>query len=142
MEDLSSPGKCAGILLDGFVLGSLIATFRVQLNIMKDSWRAGLIYALASYLLVCQLVDWVSFLVRSEYRRLLNLGCWITISAVVLTIVTTYQTSRPHNKSLRDYEHITNLGSAATAMLWGSVVCYISSWWYGMATFMGTAAKV
>jgi hypothetical protein len=39
-------------------------------------------------------------------------------------------------------EQVLIIGTAATGLLWLSVVGYLSNWWYGMAFFSGAILKV
>jgi hypothetical protein len=145
---VTSPWKCASILLDGLALFILIIVFRLQMKEFVDqlyddrtlsSWYTYLVYATAIVRFFARLV--FGFLATSigEFRHLClyNIWYWIDIWAMFMSIVT----SIVLYGSTSD-ERLLILGTASTILLWLSLIGYLSSWCYSMAIFTGGFLKV
>ena len=178
VDELSSPTKCAFILMYGIFLALLLITFRRQLELYTETaqlsgfsplvptnstlfdgsgedilessfldkpmtryepWNTLAIYGLSAGLLCFQATFWACswFLNEFQYLCLFNIWRWIDFLSVALSVLTT---ATIHEGFLE--EQVLALGTAATGMLWLSVVGYLSNWWYGMAFFSGVILKV
>jgi hypothetical protein len=147
IEELSSPYKCAYVLFDGFLLGSLICVFRIQIQEFVDSVESGdtlsswyiTVYAAAASRLISQAILWSFSASLAEFQQavLLNGWCWIDGGAMVLSIVTSVLMYGTY-----DVDVLLTLGTVSTGLLWLSLIGYFARWWYGMAVLTGALSKV
>ena len=144
VEEMSSMGKCALIIFIGITWVVLLTCFRLQVdeytNNGSASHYAPVIYLLASLILFCNVVNWCISASLSVFvsHCLLNIWAWVDIASALVSIAST-ATIQGGNS---DSELIASLGTAATGLLWFSLIGYLSSWWYGMAVFMGRILRV
>jgi ankyrin repeat protein len=147
IEELASPWKCAYVLFDGFLLGSLICVFRIQIQEFVDSIESGdvlsswyiSVYAAAASRLIFQAVLYSLSASLAEFQQaiLLNGWCWIDGGAMVLTIVTSVLMYGTY-----DVDVLLTLSTVSTGLLWLSLIGYFARWWYGMAVLTGALSKV
>ena len=143
--ELASPGKCALIIFNGIVWAVLLLTFRLQMDeytnsVDVKSVYAAVIYALCALILVGQFINWCISASLSVFvsQCLMNVWPWIDISSASVTIAAT----RLIQGGSTDTNYVASIGTAATGLLWASVVGYLARWWYGMAVFMGRTLRV
>jgi len=169
VEELASPTKCAFIMLYGLLLVLLLAAFRRQMEYFTETaapfdillplsfnitglesfsdglseryegWTMSAVYAFSAGSIGFQAVFVALSCSLNEFQHLclFNIWRWIDFLAVTLAILTTVlvQESFPD-----DYVFI--VGTAATGLLWCSLVGYFANFWYGTAFFTGALMKV
>ena len=148
VDDFAKPGKFAAILLDGVLLVVLITVFRLQMNefvVAREtgeglsSWNTYAVYTTASLRLVWEVFTWVTaiYFAEFQYMCLFNPWAWMNTIAMLLSIATSvmlYGTSAD--------QELLSLGTATTALLWLSLLGYLSTWSYGVSIFTGCLSKV
>jgi hypothetical protein len=138
IDEMTSPFSTFRILASGFVLVVLLAMLRRLLHV-NDS-LAILVYYLASYHLIVQVMNWFSTIALGEFFRLClsNPWRWVDVATGILTIlVANLSTSRGENDEL-----LSNLGAVATASCWLSILGYLVDWWIGAAIYIGSATRL
>jgi ankyrin repeat protein len=147
IEELATPFKCALILLYAALLCTLIASFRIRVQNFIDRPDSKTytsteltLYTSATALLVFQLIFWSLCTSMSEFLHfcVFNFWRWVDLSAIILACVGAMLMD---NASLAD-EVILATATAATGMLYLSVVGYLGNWWYGASVFLAYVEKV
>lgn len=141
-ENTIQPPQVALILLHGAVLGAFLTLFRVQLDQFSRAhesltYSAG-IYSLAFLMFLYQLLYCCASGRVSPFipESLLSLTFWIDVAGVSLAVAATIF------MEINEFDVVSTLGTVATGLLWMSVIGYIARWWYGMAIFVGGAARL
>ena len=134
--------QVALILLKGIVLGAFLTLFRVQMDRFSDArimpmYSVG-IYSLAVFIFLYQLLYCHTSRNGSLSipECLLSLMFWIDVAGVSFAVAaTTFMNSD-------NVDIVVTLGTAATGLLWMSVIGFIGRSWYGMAVFVGVATNL
>jgi hypothetical protein len=122
----------------------------LQRLLHADSDVAMIIYYLATYHLTVQLLSLFTTIHMGECFRcfLTNGWRWIDVVAGILAIwcARAASSSDPSSRDDDDDDGTTllpsNLGAAATAACWLSLLGYMADWWYGAAVFVGSATRL
>jgi ankyrin repeat protein len=143
--EMASPEKCAFIIFNLVIWAMLLLMFRLQMDEYTNTGSAQSYYApvinlLSSLILIGQFINWCISASLSVFMSqcLFNIWPWIDIVSASVTIAAT---SLIQGGST-DTNHIASVGTAATGLLWASVIGYFARWWYGMAVFMGRTLRV
>ena len=143
--EMASMEKCALIIFSGIVWAVLLLCFRLQIDEYTKTGAAAsqyapVIYLLSSLILFCQVINWCISTSLSVFvsQCLMNIWSWVDLSSAFVTIVATALIQGGST----DTNLVASYGTAATGLLWASVVGYIARWWYGMAVFMGRTLRV
>lgn len=143
--EIASPEKCAFIILNGIVLALLLLMFRLQMDEYTSTGSAQVyylpfVYLLGSLILLGQFINFCIATSHSVFwsQCMLNIWPWIDIVSVSVAMAAT---SLIQGESA-DVAGIASVGTAATGLLWASMIGYIARWWYGMAVFMGRTLRV
>ena len=146
VSEISSPFTTFRILGSGFVLTLLLISLRRMLHINAD--YSLLIYYLATYLFIMQLIHWGSSIYVGEFFRLCvaNLWRWFDLATVVLSmwcaIYISGKNSDEVNDSIGDDPLFSALGVSATLCCWLSLLGYMVEWCCGLAVFIGSATQL
>lgn len=134
--------EVAMILLNGLTLGVLLVLFRIQMDRYSEAQEspmyANVIYCLSAYIFLFQLLLCYASIRASLFvpQCLFNFMFWVDLAGVSLAVAaTTFMESDMSDTA-------ATLGTAATGLLWMSVVGYLARWWHGMAVFVGGAARL
>jgi ankyrin repeat protein len=141
-EEIASPFNTFRILGSGFVLVILLALLRRLLHANSD--LSDLIYYLAAYHLTIQVVFCGIALYMGEFFRLCftNLWRWMDLAAGILAIWCAHEVGARSNDGSTSEGRLSNLGAAATAACWLSLLGYMVDWWCGVAVFVGSATQL
>ena len=147
IEELASPLKCACIMLYAVLLGLLIVFFHRQMEDVMEtegekpvSRNHLVVYASASGLFFFQILFWslCTSMADFVYNCVYNFWRWVDLATILLCIATTLMAN---HLSVSDKVLLTT-GTAATGMLWLSLIGFASTWWYGAAVFLACIQKV
>jgi hypothetical protein len=143
--EIASPEKCAFITFNGIVMALLLLMFRLQMDDYTSTGSAQVyylpfVYLLGSLILLGQFINFCIATSHSVFwsQCMLNIWPWIDIVSVSVAMAAT---SLIQGESA-DVAGIASVGTAATGLLWASMIGYIARWWYGMAVFMGRTLRV
>ena len=134
--------QVALILVNGAVLGAFLTLFRVQLDQFSRAherltYSAG-IYSLAFLMYLYQILYYRASGRVSQFipEFFFSFTFWIDVTGVSLAVAATVL------MEIDKLDVVSTLGTVATGVLWMSVIGYIARWWYGMAIFVGGAARM
>lgn len=143
VEEIATPFATFRILGSGIVLALLLLALRRTLHF--DPEYAFLIYYLAAYHLVIQIINWGIAIYLGQFFRLClaNIWRWIDLSTVVLSTWCAIFVSR----NISDIDDAAGtillpLGASATICCWLSLLGYFVEWSCGLAVFVGSAVQL
>ena len=156
MKEMTSPWSTFLIFLSGLALVGLLLVLRHALDSTRDEDTWILVNYFSSYLLATQLVVWATTYMLGEFYRLVlsNPFRWVDLAAGTLSIGTAYLVSVDiealHDKlgvfsdfiPAEQNELVANVGAAATAAIWISILGYLMQWWCGVAVFVGSSFQL
>jgi ankyrin repeat protein len=142
LEEIASPFNTFRIFGSGFVLVVLLALLRRLLHVKND--LGVLVYYLATYHLTIQAIHWCNTLYMGECVRLCvsNPWRWVDLTTGILAILCARAVGSGNGGSADADEYSSNLGAAATAACWLSLLGCMVDWCHGVAVFVGSAAQV
>ncbi|KAG7348196.1 ankyrin repeat domain protein [Nitzschia inconspicua] len=142
LKEMASPFNTFRILGSGLVLVVLLALLRRLLHV-KEGLEV-LVYYLATYHLVIQLIHWVKTIFMGECWRLClsNIWRWIDLATGILAILCSHSLGSETGEVEDKEDYLSNLGAAATAACWLSLLGYLIDWSHGVAVFAGSATRV
>ncbi|KAL3917931.1 MAG: hypothetical protein SGILL_004481, partial [Bacillariaceae sp.] len=122
LEEIASPFNTFRILGSGFVLVVLLVLLRRLLHVDDD--LRDLIYYLGAYQLTIQAIYWGTNLYMGECFRLCftNVWRWIDLAAGALSIWCAHEVGERSNGGSGSEDFLSNLGAAATAACWLSLL--------------------
>jgi hypothetical protein len=145
-------------LLSGCVLVGLLLVLRHSLETSDDEDAWILVNYFASYLLVTQLVYWVTAFVLGEFYRLCFSDPWRWIDLASGTLAIAYGIAYSVSDDIKALHAtlgvfaefvpaeqdalVATLGAMATAAIWVSILGYLVQWWCGMAVFVGSSVQL
>mmetsp|Transcript_8856 Transcript_8856/g.26265 ORF Transcript_8856/g.26265 Transcript_8856/m.26265 type:complete len:1382 (+) Transcript_8856:681-4826(+) len=143
VEEIASPFTTFRIMGSGIVLILLLVALRRMLH--QDPEYTYLIYYLAIYHLLMQLIQWGIAIYMGECFRLcvLNIWRWFDLAAAILSIWCATYVSR----EIIDVDDgiglfLSKLGACATMACWLSLLGYFAEWSCGLAVFIGSACQL
>ena len=137
VEEIASPFSTFRILGSGFVLILLLVSLRRMLHVDTD--YSFLIYYLATYHFIIQMIHWGTAIYMCECFRLCiaNPWRWFDLAAVILSFLCAVSVSR--DSTAAGDTILSPLGSAATIACWLSLLGYMVEWCCELAVFVGSA---
>ena len=143
VEEMASPFTTFRILGSGIVLSLLLVALRRMLHLDPD--YTFLIYYLATYHFVMQMIHWGIAIYMGEFYRLCltNVWRWIDFATVVLSTWCAIYVSR-NVIDINDGAGtiLVPLGAAATMACWLSLLGYFVEWSCSLAVFIGSAVQL
>jgi len=140
VEEVATPFTTFRILGSGIVLVLLLLALRHMLH--YDPKYVFLIYYLATYHFVMQIIHWGIAIHMGQFIRIcvLNVWRWIDLTTVTLSLYCAYYVTR----NIVDIEDVDGtillpLGASATLACWLSLLGYFVEWSCGLAVFVGSA---
>jgi hypothetical protein len=146
VEEIASPFTTFRIIGSGCVLILLLVALRRMLHVNTD--YSFLIYYLATYHFIIQLIHWGTSIYMGECFRLCiaNLWRWFDLATVILSIWCAIYVSLENN-IIDDGDGdgstlLSPLGASATIACWLSLLGYGIEWCCGLAVFVGSATQL
>jgi hypothetical protein len=143
VEEIASPFTTFRIMGSGIILALLLVALRRMLHLDPD--YTFLIYYLATYHLVMQMIHWGIAIYMGEFYRscLTNVWRWIDLATVVLSTWCAIYVSR----NIIDINDgagtiLMPLGASATMACWLSLLGYFVEWSCSLAVFIGSAVQL
>lgn len=140
VEEIATPFTTFRILGSGIVLGLLLLALRHMLH--HDPNYALLIYYLATYHFVIQIIHWGIAIQMGQFIRscVVNIWRWIDLATVILSLSSAFYVTR----NVVDLDDgvgtvLAPLGASATIFCWLSLLGYLVEWSCGLAVFVGSA---
>ena len=147
VEEIASPFTTFRIIGSGCVLILLLIALRRMLHVNPD--YSFLIYYLATYHFIIQLIHWGTSIYMGDFFRLCiaNLWRWCDLATVILSIWCAIYVSRGNNVIDDGYDGdgstlFSPLGASATIACWLSLLGYGIEWCCGLAVFVGSATQL
>ena len=140
VEEIATPFTTFRILGSGIVLVLLLSALRHMLH--HDPNYTLLIYYLATYHFVMQIIHWGIALHMGQFIRIcvLNIWRWIDLATVILSICcAAYVTRNIIDISDGAGTILLPLGASATISCWLSLLGFFVEWSCGLAVFVGSA---
>jgi len=108
-------------------------------SIRYDAWNTLAVYGLCAGSIGFQAIFWALSCSLGEFQHLClsNIWRWIDFLAVLSSITTSILIHEAVSDDIVFFG-----GTAATGLLWCSLIGFLSNWWYEMAFFTGSLFKV
>ena len=104
-----------------------------------DAWNTLAIYGFSAGSIGFQVIFWTLSCSLGEFQHLclFSIWRWIDLAAVATSVATSILIHEAYPD-----DQVLFVGTAATGLLWCSLVGFLANWWYEMAFFSGALLKV
>ncbi|KAL7562343.1 hypothetical protein ACA910_016406 [Epithemia clementina (nom. ined.)] len=149
VEELSSPWRTAGVVLDGILLVISLLLFRLQVKEFTgghldqaptddNAYSASVGVVVAIRILILSLRAMLAANIgQLNYLVLFNGWFWIDLAAMVMTFLC----AALFNQDISE-NSLLSIATATTGLLWLSVLGFCATWFFGMALLLGSLSKI